>query len=974
MSSVLTTQQFLELVLPDTGPYCVAYPVVTKAGNKAYAHVACKTVADAVSAARNIYLTKQRDAYFAVHGLLKGAIWNQEKQRFIVSRKHDNMRECKCFFADLDVGVATEKTPKYKTRAEALEALERFLFRTRLPTPMVVSSGGGYHIYWLLDRSIPSAEWRALADRLRWLAATNGLKVDPARTTDQSSVLRVVGTKNYKPDVQAMVEALVPGDITDTDDFVAMLTEKTENFTPLATLVSKATPEQVGNLGTQFDGRLTPVEEVYEHCAQMRHVRDSEGMVPEPEWNDFIHTMLWAENGEEEIHEVSKGDPRYDEAETQTKIERARKFSAVGCAKIELNSANGNCQSCPLRGQGKNPLDIANKQWAKTVQPAAKPTPQQLQQGVQPIVAPCLPPRPYTLGNGGVSVARLDPAQQAVVEKMFLPYHLFPVAKYKGTRGEPGYSMWCVTLPLEGQQVFRVDDEALHSMQSFPAAMLGAGIILTNPINIAEARSYMLHYLATLQKHTIAAKLHDHYGWDYEDDGRPTSKQAFILHDRAFDLAKKEWLPCAMASNMKGGDQWMNSDGTLGGYMAALQFYNRPQYRHAQFLILSGMCAPFFYATGEHGVIVSAHGPSGASKSSALFTAAAMWGNPKTYVINGSPNGATQNARTERMAMLPNLPVCMDEITAQSSEAINDMALSIGQIGGKLRLDAKSQFKTTRGGVCNHPLLVSTNTSMHAQINAVNLAGQAASARVIELSFPKGQVREKTAADAMMRAIRANYGHLGPAVLTALLPDHKAIEEEIHQMSDRLNLEWKLQPAERFFGFTVACLLVVASRATSFGLQIFDLDALKEWIETVQLPLQRANLENQAERASPQELLANYILKHQGEAVRCELDSVGNIGGTISAPLSREAAYRFDIGRKEIWIRCEHFRHYLVQLTVDPSVVASTLTRLGIIKERTRRNLFEGMPNYPGVRTFCYIVDMTHTKVKGVAAQMKSQP
>ena len=225
MSSVLTTQQFLERVLPDAGPYCVAYPVIRKDGQKAYAHVACKTITDAVAAAKRICFTQAKDAYFAVHGLIKGAIWDQDKQRLRVSRTHDNMREGRCFFFDLDVGDGDKK---HKSREEALVALERFVFRTGLPYPLVVSSGGGYHVYWLLERAIPSAEWRAYADRMRWLAATNGLKADPARITDQASVLRVVGTKNFKPDVQAKVVALTEGDITDTDEFIAKLTAKTE--------------------------------------------------------------------------------------------------------------------------------------------------------------------------------------------------------------------------------------------------------------------------------------------------------------------------------------------------------------------------------------------------------------------------------------------------------------------------------------------------------------------------------------------------------------------------------------------------------------------------------------------------------------------------------------------------------------------------------------------------------------------------
>ena len=976
MSSVLTTQQFLERVLPDAGPYCVAYPVIRKDGQKAYAHVACKTITDAVAAAKRICFTQAKDAYFAVHGLIKGAIWDQDKQRLRVSRTHDNMREGRCFFFDLDVGDGDKK---HKSREEALVALERFVFRTGLPYPLVVSSGGGYHVYWLLERAIPSAEWRAYADRMRWLAATNGLKADPARITDQASVLRVVGTKNFKPDVQAKVVALTEGDITDTDEFIAKLTAKTENFTPLTNLINKSRPTQVGNLGTLFDGRCTPVQEVYDACAQMREVRDRMGMVIEPMWKAFIEVMMWTEDGEDEVHEVSKGDPRYDAAETQAKIEHGRKFSTMGCGKIEHDSGNDLCQSCPFHGlkHGKNPLDIANKEWAKKVQPSAQPTPVQLQQGVTPIKAPCLPPHPYTLGNGGVCISKLDPAQQAVVEKILLPYHLFPIAKFRGSRSEPGYSTWCVTLPLEGQVTFRIDDEAFHDLRQFAGQMMNAGVIIANANVVTEVKAYMLHYLHTLQKQIVAGKLYDHYGWDYADDGKPTSKQAFVLDKRAFDIKKNEWTPVSMSASMKGADAWMGQDGTLDAYLDAMKFYNRPQWRHIQFFYLCGMISPWFYATGEHGVVISANGPPGASKSSALMAVGAMWGNPDIgqYVISGAQGKSTMLGRQERFQMLPNHPICLDEITLQANEAIAQLAIEASQPGGRIRLDSKSHMRDMRGGVSNHTILVSTNTSMVAAINAVNMSGQAALARVIEILFPKGKTADKTEADKFVRKLRANYGHAGPALLEALLPDTKDIEKEIHAASDALNAELQLQPSERFFGFTVACVMVIGRRAAKLGLHPFDMDAVKAWIVEVQLPFQREHSSNQAERSSPTELLSGYLMKFQGEMIRVDIDAAGNLAGTVSAPLSREVAYRYDIHRKEIWIRCEHFRDHCTKLSLDPAIITSALLKNKVFKYKGRKALFEGMPQHPHeLRNFCYIVDLKHPKIAGTVAQATSQP
>ena len=101
------------------------------------------------------------------------------------------MRDAIAFFFDIDPGE------HYATLQDILNALEKFLFVTCLPSPLIVSSGYGIHVYWIIDTPIESCR-REPATRLFWLAQQHELHVDPSRTTDQSSVLRVPGTSNFK--------------------------------------------------------------------------------------------------------------------------------------------------------------------------------------------------------------------------------------------------------------------------------------------------------------------------------------------------------------------------------------------------------------------------------------------------------------------------------------------------------------------------------------------------------------------------------------------------------------------------------------------------------------------------------------------------------------------------------------------------------------------------------------------------------
>lgn len=960
MASALSMQQFFERVWPDQGPYIVAYPIITKSGDKSYAHRACADIDEALLKSREICFSNQKDTYFCVHAIVEGSKLNPDTGKWKVSRKHENMREGKVFFFDLDVGDGDNK---YSSREQALMSLQKFLFQTSMPDPLVVSSGGGYHVYWLLSDPIASADWRAYADRMRWLAFTYGMLVDPSRTTDQSSVLRVVGTRNLKPGIVApKVTALTVGEITQTDEFIELLKSKTEHYTPLATLVHQS---RTGNMGTMYDGRVTPAEEVFEICEQMKSFRDSQGMLPEPAWFVSVGTMRWVEDGEALVHEISQGDPRYSEGETQNKIDHWSDKSVPSCNKIALEFGNDVCDRCPLKGSGKNPLDIANKKWAQAdIQPTA-----QLQSGVVPINPLCEPPSGYSRGNAGVHREVNDPAQGAVVKKLVLPYDLFPVAKYSGNRLEPGHSDWMVTIPLKGQTLITMDDTAMTDAREFGSRMLANDIILTD-INVqTQTRTYMMNYLQKLQKTLIANKVHDHYGWDYEDDSKISTKRSFVIHGRQFDVAKKKWEPAAMASSMKEAAAAMGQDGTLEGHQQAMQFFNRPQYRHVQFMYLSGLSVPFFYATGEHGMIVAATGKSGASKSATLKAISGCWGSPERYVLNGAPDGATRNAYGDIMMMKANIPFAVDEVTNQSTEAINNAALGSSQGSDRITMTADRKLRGHRGGVRHSIIYMTSNTSLVTLINATNAAGQAGLARIIEIDFPKGPTNEKTDADHAIRALRLNYGHVGPMMIEGLVPHYLEIEEAIHARSDTLNASWALAAPERFVGGCCASMYEVAIRAYDLGLHRFDVDEVMVWVESIQLPRQRAIMMAQDERSNPLEVLSTYLAQFHGEAVRIDEDGKGNLAGIISVPQSRTLAYRFDIHGSQIWIRAEHLSRYCVDRRLDFAHVVRALEKSKVIVGHERKSLLSGIPNYPQMRSMCYVIDMNHPKLAGVLAQ-----
>src|SRR5262249_39184778 len=69
-----------------------------------------------------------------------------------------------------------------------------------------VSSGWGLHVYWPLKHMLDRATWERYARGLKSLCEKHGLKADPSRTADISSVLRTPGTHNRKRNKEQLVE------------------------------------------------------------------------------------------------------------------------------------------------------------------------------------------------------------------------------------------------------------------------------------------------------------------------------------------------------------------------------------------------------------------------------------------------------------------------------------------------------------------------------------------------------------------------------------------------------------------------------------------------------------------------------------------------------------------------------------------------------------------------------------------------
>ena len=131
------------------------------------------------------------------------------------------------FFIDIDCGVDKAAAGKgYLDQVGAKEALTRFLADTGLPPPThVVNSGGGLHLYWVLDTFLDKEHWLPHARALKGLTQHFGFRADPTKTADIACCLRLPGSFNHKYTPPRPVYLLEASDALPAADFLMPLTE-----------------------------------------------------------------------------------------------------------------------------------------------------------------------------------------------------------------------------------------------------------------------------------------------------------------------------------------------------------------------------------------------------------------------------------------------------------------------------------------------------------------------------------------------------------------------------------------------------------------------------------------------------------------------------------------------------------------------------------------------------------------------------
>lgn len=975
----MDTLSFLRLIWPEQGKYLLAVPSSFVKNGETYSyhkHTCYPSVEAAAFGAQSLSSVPDTQVFMALATVKDDhtALNKQARDALGVKvRGGGNSDRVRVFWLDLDVKPADPQC--YASQQEAGAALRQFVQSCGLPRPFVTSSGGGLHVYWPLASSIDAETWQLHAAILKALTEAWGLKADPSRTSDVASVLRPVGTWNWKTGVARPVELVMAGAVTDTAEFLHKLQLLRQN-TGVEVPERRATDRRMdmtAGLGeapahliaavnlnedaAQGAGLPEPkASDVVKRCPHLTWQRENPEAVSEPAWYAMVGCLRHAQNGHRAIHLMSRGHPGYSESRTDDKIIQSEN-SGTGptlCATFAMHKPEP-CAGCALHGRVKTPL-----QAARVAEPMPAPTVEvQQADGTMATVDLPPPPKPYkrVILPGAVAGHIAIEAEMeggGTIDETIYDFDLYPVQQVLDERsGE-----YCVTvrlwLPHEGWAERSIPTGKFYDRRQL-AVTLGNYGIMVDPSKVDQVVSYMVAYIRELQKHSAASVVYSQLGWR---DG----KDLFVLPSCVVTPQGRQQVE--PSKNIVNALSWVPAQGDLQEWKKIVAIYERDGLEALQFGFGTSFAAPLFKFTNFTGAIVSLVGKRGSGKSSAALCANSVWGHKKMGWLDMEND--TRVGFYNKLGALNNVLATYDEITNLSGELVSQLAYAITKGQGRQRATQSGEAAANHAN-WNTMLLATSNFSLHSKLAGEKTDASAEASRVFEFTVPSGTL-PKEEADEAFDKLNDHFGLAGPVYAQALVNRREWARDRVLHWIKQVDRASGTGSSERFWSAVVATVLTGFELANDAGLTHANIDRLYQF--ALKQIAQMRGVVSDNTRTS-ESLVADYINSNLRSMLAVASDKNGTTMAQITvAPSSDRLRIRLERHRNRLYLDRADFRRFLADRGADTRQVQNELRDAGVLlADNTKCVLGKGTV-YSGGQTICWVIDFASPALSGTVASV----
>lgn len=878
---------FLAAVLPSSGVFCAA-----EFNTNRKEHVFVDTL-DELKAEADAFAVDNRDVYFALAAFKDSG-----------SRTGDNARVIKSLFIDIDIGDKKD----YKTRADAKQAYAEFVETTgmqELGRPIVVSSGGGFHMYWPFTQEVEIARWKPLAENFKRLCKQEGFNIDWNCTADAARVLRVPGTFNQKFDPPKLVKILDEGTGPFSFDALVEFVDSKLKIKPVPTInLPGQRPTRSAGSMLMMDNNITLFKNILVKteagtgCGQLAYYLENaqqDGM--EPLWRGLLSWTKHCDDGEKANSWLTKQHP-YDQERMEQKLREIK--GPYGCLKIDSINP-GICPSCPHYGKITNALilgrevKVDNTPKEVVLEPQNDPiTPNisTIMPKAGTIMRPT-PPRGFSYGEKcGVYRDKTEQDGQGntiTTRVAITPYDLFVVNILK-SEGE--HIVHLLAVKPEGPEEITLPQRAVVSQDETVKALAQQNIIASfgkgNDRNLFD---YVRACVEEASYSRAAINVPTNYGWQPND--------TFVYNERVFSKnMPPQHIPMRGLVNI---NKATKPTGSLDDWRKIVNMLTKKQMHEILAMSMTGFAAPLMRFTGYDGITFHLGSTeSGTGKSLTLELAASVWGHPVKYRVSKNTSDV---AMQQRLGLLHSMPLISDEITSKNRkdfEWFPGFIFDMAEGQGKDRMESGANKERENTTYWKSIALLSSNTHVIDYLTGARRhSSEGEIRRLLELTLNK-VIKWEDGETEVISNLRRNYGVAGELWAQYLVDNMDTCQQVLNETKNQLKKEFKFTDDERYWlagcSAKVASAILVGSNYAG----IVDLP-VQGIIEVLKGMVEKLRKVIKSNFRSAEDVLNAYIRENYGKFV-----VVKSIDNSLAASFGDSGVIDQSITRSEIFGRVEH--------------------------------------------------------------------
>lgn len=907
----MTPTEFLRLVLPESGTYCLAAIL-----GKKVEHLFLPAIADFEPASGAIDAPVNQ--YFACASFLDGS-----------ERKQSNVAWVKSFWLDVDSNK--DDGSGYPTQADAANAVMAFIKVTGLPHPVVVSSGNGLHLYWPLDKEISPEVWLPIAKRLKAVCAEHGLRADPTCTADSARILRIPGTFNYRDPsnpkpvevlksrktpikLVAFAEKLGTGEVEAVDTALPFAVPKNIKYT-----MDDTTKTFLQNNVSRFKNIMVRTET----CLQLKHICENQATISEPLWRAGLSIAQVCIDRDEAIHAMSDKHPNYSHAETDAKASKTE--GPQYCKTFEGLNPDG-CKDCPLKGKITTPVVLGREILRATdednIVKVADPLTKEL---VQEVIEPF--PFPFFRGKMGGVYAEMGEGEQRTETCVY--EHDFYVVKRMQDPVLGESILLRLKLPHDGIREFSLPLPVVVAKDKFRDAVAEYGVMASGK-NFDALMTYIQKSTKRLQMRERTENMRTQMGW--------TSEGTFLIGDReimqttsATEISR--YSPPSTATLRV--TSMLQKKGTIDEWRKVVNFYDTPGLEPFAFAVFLSFGAPLMHLTQYRGGIYNLmSNQSGIGKSTALMVANSIWGHPVDLLLQKDD---TYNARIHRMGVLQHLPITIDEITNMSPLEMSNMVYAATAARGKNRLQASTNAERVNNTTWQAPTITSSNSSVIDKLSAEKDFPEGELMRVMEVAVQRTMQFTKVHTDALFAKLHDNHGLAGELLMTYVVNNPDKAKELLNSIQAQTDLNANLTQRERIWSNMAAIALAGGTIAAMLGLHSIDVARVGRWAS--------AHLATAAEATrgsvDGSDSLAAYINQNINNVLIIDDSDTTYKPIALREPRG-ELLIRYEPNTKTIFLASQPFKSWCVKRQVGYNELIGGLQNSGLDIKLAKKRMAKG--------------------------------